>query len=71
MLHCYFCRATAADVDAAIQADWIPSFYDGQREVTEPVCPSCRSTRLRYADDGEWELAGRTNTPPTPGDNQP
>jgi len=60
MLHCYFCRTAVADVEAAINADWIPSFYDGEREVSEPVCPRCTSARLHYSDDGEWELAEHT-----------
>lgn len=60
MIRCYFCKTAVADIEAAINADWIPSFYDDQREVSEPVCPSCTSARLHYSDDGEFELAEHT-----------
>lgn len=60
MIRCYFCRTAVADVETAIQAHWIPSFYDGDREVSEPVCPSCTSGRLQLSDDGEFELAEHT-----------
>jgi hypothetical protein len=57
MIGCYFCRTTVADFEAAVQADWIPSFYDGEREIPEPVCPACTSARLQIGEDGEFELA--------------
>ncbi len=60
MIRCYFCRTAVADLEAAIDADWIPSFYDGDREVCEPVCPSCTAGRLQFSDDGEYELAEHT-----------
>jgi hypothetical protein len=60
MIHCYFCRMVVTDVETAVQADWIPSFYDGDHEVSEPVCPSCTSARLQFSDDGEYELAEHT-----------
>ena len=59
MIRCYFCKTAVADVEAAIQADWIPSFFDDEREVSEPVCPACTSARLHLADDG-FELAEHT-----------
>ena len=60
MIRCYFCRTAVADVETAVQAEWIPSFYDGDREVSEPVCPSCTSARLQFSDGGEFELAEHT-----------
>jgi hypothetical protein len=57
MIGCYFCRTTVADIEAAVQADWIPSFYDGEREISGPVCPACTSARLQIGEDGEFELA--------------
>ena len=55
-IECHFCSATVESVEDAIAADWVPSFYDGDAEVCSPVCPSCQSTRLRVANDGELEL---------------
>lgn len=60
MIRCYFCCTAVVDVETAIQAGWIPSFYDDQREVSEPVCPSCTSARLQFSEDGEYELAEHT-----------
>jgi hypothetical protein len=60
MIRCYFCRTAVDDVETAIQLDWIPSFYDGDREVSEPVCPRCASARLQLGNDGELELAEHT-----------
>ena len=57
MIGCYFCRTTVADFEAAVLAGWIPSFYDGEQEITEPVCPACTSARLQIGEDGEFELA--------------
>ena len=57
MIQCYFCRASVPDVETAIENDWIPSFYDGNREISEPVCPACTSARLELGEDGELELA--------------
>ena len=60
MIRCYFCRTEVTDTAAAIDADWVPSFYDGEREVSEPVCPACTSARLQLGEDGELELAEHT-----------
>jgi hypothetical protein len=60
MVRCFFCRTPVADVDAAVRADWIPSFYDGDDEVAEPVCPSCQAGRLEVGGDGEFQLAEHT-----------
>lgn len=57
MIRCHFCPTMVDDVPTAIQANWIPSFYIDDREVTEPVCPSCTAARLRMSDDGVLELA--------------
>ena len=60
MIGCYFCCTTVADVETAVRKNWIPSFYDGDCEVSEPVCPSCTAARLQLSDDGEIELAEHT-----------
>jgi len=60
MLHCYFCKTTIADVETAIEADWISHFYDGKREISHPVCPDCTSARLQLSGDYAFELAEHT-----------
>ena len=34
--------STVSTVDDAIDADWIPSYYDGDDECLTPVCPACQ-----------------------------
>ena len=55
-IKCHFCAATVETVEEAIEADWVPSFFDGDDEVSSPVCPACQATHLRVATDGELEL---------------
>ncbi|MGD9856113.1 MAG: hypothetical protein AB7U20_14305 [Planctomycetaceae bacterium] len=57
MLRCPFCTASVPDPVAAMQAGWIPSYFDGDDEVSDPVCNRCVEVRLQQADDGEFELA--------------
>ena len=42
-IKCHFCETTQPDVPAAIQADWIPDFWDEQRgqHQDSPVCLAC------------------------------
>lgn len=60
MICCHFCKTPVADVDTAVSANWIPSFFDDDTECAYPVCPSCVSGRLEFADDGEFQLAEHT-----------
>ena len=60
MIRCLFCKATVNDLATATDAEWIPSFYDGDREVAKPVCPSCTSARMELGEDGEQQLAEHT-----------
>ena len=71
VIECHFCSATVATVDEAIAADWVPSFYDGDAEVCSPVCPTCQTTRLRVATDGELELIPPIESHPTTDDDSP
>lgn len=58
MVECYFCGRQVADVDQAIDAGWIPDFWDGEDEVGEPVCPECCEAKLQYDEDtGDFERA--------------
>jgi Zn finger protein HypA/HybF involved in hydrogenase expression len=43
-------------MDDAIDAGWEPSFFVGDEQQTDEVCPRCAAIHLRLADDGEMEL---------------
>jgi hypothetical protein len=47
-MHCLFCEQPIASPDAASEAGWIPSFWDGAVEKDGPVCPTCIRIHLRY-----------------------
>jgi len=55
LIECCFCDATMPGVEAAIEADWIPSFWDRGQEISNPVCPVCQTEHLREGPDGEPE----------------
>ncbi len=51
---CYFCKMSMAPtIEETIAAGWIPSFFDGKKEVCEPVCQKCITKHLDYSD-GEY-----------------
>lgn len=57
-LACHFCRAVAPSTGAAIDAGWIPSFWNANGEQMSPACASCTSAFLEYKPDtGDYELA--------------
>ena len=45
-VRCQFCARTVADVDEAVEAGWIPSYYDYDDHEHGPACPTCVKTRL-------------------------
>lgn len=51
---CYFCGTKCETVEAAIDLNWLPSFYDGEDEVAEPVCKACTADHLHRDNDGEF-----------------
>jgi len=55
VIECHFCNATVASVEAAIKADWIPSFYfpGDDCESCNPVCPKCCDENLEQDESGE------------------
>lgn len=57
MIRCPFCQTSVPDVDAAVEAEWIPSFFVEDDEIHDPVCPRCAASRLESVDGGELELA--------------
>lgn len=55
-IECDFCRKQVESVEDAIGNDWLPSYFDGEDEQPNPVCPDCAAKCLRQAADGEMEL---------------
>lgn len=57
MIECFFCATSVPDVDAACEADWIPSFWDLLgTEVCVPVCPECQVRNLVPDGDHSWHV---------------
>jgi len=54
-LSCVFCGMEIESTEAAVDAGWIPSYYDGEDECEGPVCAACVSKRLQVGTDGELE----------------
>lgn len=56
-LVCNFCGAIAENSEAAMESGWLPSYWIGGEEITEPICAHCIHGRCRVnSDDGEVEL---------------
>ena len=53
-IECFFCGERTENVESAIDAGWIPSFYEGETETAQPVCPVCRVDQLHRDNDGEY-----------------
>lgn len=54
MLECYFCGKTIESTEAAVEAGWVPGFFEpGGDEVLEPVCSECVSEHLEQDETGE------------------
>ena len=52
---CSICGKKAASTEAAIDADWTPSFCEEGEETCEPVCPECCVRYLTPNEDGDLE----------------
>ena len=54
-MFCSICGIEIDSIDDAIDAGWLPSFYDGavQHEV---ACPSCSETIIQVGHDSEYEV---------------
>lgn len=58
-LVCDLCDATAADITAAIAADWSAAYWDGDNQGN-PICGNCAVTRCRVdPEDGELILVSK------------
>jgi len=53
---CVMCETPMPPIDEAIDAGWMPSYYDGDDPCDGPVCPECCERRCMIARDGELEL---------------
>ena len=54
-MKCTICGIEAETIDQAIENDWLPYFYEGEKEHG-PVCSSCAETMIDMDEDGEMEL---------------
>jgi hypothetical protein len=56
-IRCYFCQTSTPTVNEAIEAGWIPSFYDGIWECSTPVCSKCVSKHTEWNNEfGDFQL---------------
>ena len=54
-MECTICNTSAPPINAAIDAGWMPSYYDGDEECEGPICPCCVQAYMSTGDDGELE----------------
>jgi hypothetical protein len=54
IVECHFCKETAMTKDA-VDAGWIPYFYDRSDIEQGPVCTNCIEKHLQKGEDGEME----------------
>lgn len=57
---CYFCGDKKTEIADAIEAGWIPHFYDGKDEVSFPACDKCQRHFIRVGANGEYERKPET-----------
>ena len=56
-IRCCFCQTSIPTVDEAIEAGWIPSFFDGDSECSAPVCIKCVDEKIEFNDElGDYQL---------------
>jgi len=54
-MKCVICGIELETINEAIEQDWIPNFYEGEKEYG-PACSSCADAMLYLGEDGEMEL---------------
>ncbi len=52
---CIICRILIDSIEEAIEAGWIPYFYEGDQQH-EPACRECSETLLQIDENGEMEV---------------
>ena len=55
IMKCAICGIEVEPIDEVIQQNWIPLFYEGEKEHG-PACSSCAETMIDMAEDGRMEL---------------
>jgi hypothetical protein len=52
------------DVQAAIDRGWVPSYWNDDVEVPDPVCALCAEAKLQFNEEyGDYELKGVCDVP--------
>ncbi|RJR44135.1 MAG: hypothetical protein C4576_13430 [Desulfobacteraceae bacterium] len=63
-MKCAICGVTVNSVEEAIEQDWLPNFYEGEKEH-EFACPNCAEVFLQVDENGEMavkpEYRGKIN----------
>jgi hypothetical protein len=54
-MKCVICGIELDTISEAIEQDWIPNFYEGEKEYG-PACSSCADAMLSLGEDGEMEV---------------
>jgi hypothetical protein len=54
-MKCVICGIELDTINEAIEQDWKPNFYEGEKEYG-PACYSCADAMLCMDEDGEMEL---------------
>ena len=54
-MKCAICGIEIESIDEAIEQDWIPYFYEVDKEH-EFACPGCSEIFLESGEDGEMEV---------------
>ena len=63
-MKCVFCEKEVESVDQAIELDWYPDFWVGDKNFQGPICPECRKEHLFTDDDGQYVLKPDHPLPP-------
>ncbi len=54
-MKCAICGITVDSTEEAIDQDWLPHFYEGEKEH-EFACPNCAEVFLQVDENGEMEV---------------
>jgi hypothetical protein len=60
---CHFCQRVETMPDCMVPDGWLPSYWVGEIEVCNEVCPECIKTRLEFCL-GEARLIGTADFQP-------